>query len=372
MQKQFLNENILKQANRIVRATRPAYLTNEICSEHYAAHSLEIAFLSKRCINDASGSCIMCDYGFSNTTHNDEEYIEEMKRIINKYKRIDSILLCTNGSILDEKQVSTELLRKILLTVNNSDIKEIQIETHYLNINQNNLDLIKSICDNKTITIELGFETSNDTYQSKLIMKKIELNKFEKTISLIQSYGFNTILNIMLGLPFLTAKEQVLDTYKTIKWGFEHNCRSVVFPINIKPYTLLSHMNKTGFYQNISYWEIIHLLTMLKVEDLSKITIAWYGDREEGDPLTEEKALFPLCCNECQPKLMEFFRKFNLNRNYEFRSTLLNNIVDESKKCKCYNQFIIQYNDETMGNFNSKYREYTLKLIEDFNLGDKI
>ncbi len=363
-----MDETILRHANRIIRASRPAYLTNEICSQHYAAFSLEIAFLSKRCCNDAKGSCIMCDYGYSNVTYSDDEYIKEMKRIINEYERIDSILLCTNGSILDENQISNELFTKILNIVRESKIEELQIETHYLNIDNTKLDLIKSICGNKTITIELGFETANEIYQNKLIMKNIDIYRFEKTLFLIQSYGFSSILNIMLGLPFLSVKEQILDTFKTIQWAFAHNCRAVVFPINIKPYTLLSHMKKTGFYQNISYWAIIYLLKMFRCEDLSKITIAWYGDREEGDPFTDEKAIFPASCDVCHPKLMKFFEQFNVNKDCIVRNALLDEIISESKKCNCYCQFMQQYNLENKICFESQYTKYISILKHDFNI----
>ena len=178
-----MDKKIIRRANQIIRANRPAYLTYEICSEHYSANSLEIAFLSKRCRNDANGSCIMCDYGYSQVTHTDEEYLSEMQKILTKYQNLDSVLLCTNGSILDENQVSTDLFEKILKVAAGSNVKEIQIETHYNNISKTKLELIKSICSNKVVTIELGFETANIAYQDTLIMKNIKLDEFEKTLN---------------------------------------------------------------------------------------------------------------------------------------------------------------------------------------------
>ena len=172
----------------------------------------------------------------------------------------------------------------------------------------------------------------------------------------------------MLGLPFLSVKEQIIDTYNTVKWGFLHDCRAVVFPINIKPYTLLYHMNKTGFYNPISYWSIIFLLDMFKPEELSKITIAWYGDRDEGDPFSNDKTLFPMCCDKCYPKLMEFFRCFNSDSSYQRRSNLLASILKESNLCDCYNQFIRNYYCVENNNFEFNYSKYVKKLKEDLNI----
>lgn len=363
-----MNKNTMMRANRIIRASRPAYLTNQICSSYYSSNSLEIAFLSKRCRNDTQGSCIMCDYGYSNVSYTDEEYIDEMRKIIRQHPNAESILLCTNGSFLDEQQISDELLRKILRVATNSEIKEIQIETHYNDINNSKLDLIKSMCQNKIVTIELGFETSNQFYQDNIIMKHIDINKFEYVLNKIQSYGFNTILNIMLGLPLLSVKDQVTDTYETINWALNHNCRAVVFPINIKPYTLLWHMYKNNFYNPISHWAIIFLLTMFKNKDLSKITLAWYGDRDEGDPDTEDETIFPLSCNICSPKLMEFYEQFNNIKDYHRRNELLQSILNELNFCDCFCHFMQKYCSRKGESFELNYKKYIERIKIDFKI----
>lgn len=363
-----MDNRVLIQANKIIRRTRPAYLTNQICTEYSSKDFLEIAFLSKRCWNDIKGSCIMCDYGFSKVSHSNNKYVDEMKKIMNSHQNIKSLLLCTNGSFLNEMQISNDLLIEVLKVAGNSNVEEIQIETHYEDINLSKLETIKSVCNGKTVTIELGFETANQLYQDNIIMKQIDLNKIENTISKIQSYGFKVILNIMLGLPFLSTEEQLLDTFKSIKWAFNHNCRAVVFPINIKPYTLLWHMNKTGFYEPISHWLLIHLLSMFEADDLSNITIAWYGDRDEGDENCEEHTVFPLSCENCNHKLMKFYTLFNSTNDSKKRYKLLKSILDESFDCDCLTEFKKNFHSKNDENFDLKYKEYVEKLKEDFEI----
>lgn len=70
-------------------------------------------------------------------------------------------------------------------------------------------------------------------------MKEVSIPDFEKTIALIQNMEMDVECNVMVGLPFLSEKEQYEDALSTIQWVFEHQCTPVLFPVNIKPYTLL-------------------------------------------------------------------------------------------------------------------------------------
>ncbi|MCH5252287.1 MAG: hypothetical protein J1F22_04875, partial [Lachnospiraceae bacterium] len=58
-----MNTTILTRVNKIIKKSRPVLDKNIVCDSFRNGTFLEIAFMSKRCKNDASGSCIMCDYG---------------------------------------------------------------------------------------------------------------------------------------------------------------------------------------------------------------------------------------------------------------------------------------------------------------------
>ena len=46
--------------------------------------------------------------------------------------------------------------------------------------------------------------------------------------------------NVLLGAPFLCERDQLDTAVKSVNWAFEQGTDSVVvFPMNIKPFTLL-------------------------------------------------------------------------------------------------------------------------------------
>ena len=330
-----MNMDLIRYANRLLRNTRPFLADDEICAVFCTGDLLEIGFLSKCCRNDLSGSCIMCDYGIAAHCSNTiDQYIYEMLKIINRFETGKKyLLICSNGSILDEYQVSTELLTAILQESQKCSIPHIIIETHFKDVTKQRLDLIKSIIQ-KPVDIEMGLETINTKYQKMLFMKGIDINRYTDTINLIKEYGFDVELNIMLGLPFLSVNEQIKDTQQSINWAISHNCTPIIFPINIKPHTMLRYIYDKKLYEPISLWEVICLLDNLDHIALSRILIAWYGNRDEPYP-NDLPTLFPRTCCKCHDMLIRFFRDFLDVDDFSVRKNLINKLKN-STKCNCY------------------------------------
>lgn len=362
----IMPNNILIEANKYIKQSRP-YLPEDVICDTFRNNSfMELAFMSKRCPNDAFGSCIMCDYGALREEKTASMYIEEMNKILTREKGIKYLLICTNGSILNPSQFSEETLYKVLQEIAKTDIPHIIIETHYNDVSEQKLVSIKRLTPNKNLTLELGLETLSQCYQDTMIMKHINIDNFEKTISMIQSYGISVDLNILLGLPFLSAKEQFNDTLKTVTWALEHGCSPVIFPVNIKPYTLLMHMYKKLFYTPVSHWLLILLLNAIEVEQLPKITISYYGNRTEDYYDMTEQTIFPNCCELCRAPIEEFYAKFSEEEDGIERKKLLRNILD-FKQCDCLHNQKKQLKETDKSKFQTKYAAYTQFLHEEFD-----
>lgn len=361
-----MTDNILIKTNKYIKQSRPYLSEDTICDTFRNNSFLELAFMSKRCPNDACGSCIMCDYGALRREKSASVYIEEMNKILIREKGIKYLLVCTNGSILNPSQISEVTLYKILQAIAKTDISNIIIEAHYNDISEQKLAAIKQLMPDKNLTLELGLETISQYYQDTLIMKHINIANFGETVSMIQSYGFNVDLNILLGLPFLSAKEQFEETLRTVFWALEHGCNPVIFPVNIKPYTLLMHMYKERFYIPISHWLLILLLDAIEVEQLSKITIAYYGNRTEDYYDKAEQTIFPDCCTICRTPIKQFYAQFCEEEDGAKRKKLLQNILD-FKQCNCLSNQRNQLEQATKNNFHARYMTYTQLLHEEFD-----
>ena len=185
-----------------------------------------------------------------------------------------------------------------------------------------------------------------------------------KKIDCIHKYGFKVELNIMLGLPFLSVKEQIEDTLNSIMWSNNHNCSSVVFPINIKTHTMIRYLYDRKLYKPISLWMVAYLLKELNHELLENITVAWYGNRDDSYE-NDIQTIYPQCCNKCRDKLASFFRSFLDSNQYNIRHNLIESLF-ETDDCDCFKLLVKEIEMCKANEFDIKYKEFYNLLQKDF------
>lgn len=356
--------------NISARKTRPVLHPDTVCQVFVEYDLMEIGFLSKCCRNDTQGSCIMCDYGCAVETKSEQQYISEMIKILDsRGSEIKTLLLCTNGSFFDEFQIPLSLFRSILITASKYKIPTIEFETHYRDVTVEKLDMIKSILHDRQIMIELGLETVNPIFHETFIMKNIDLDSYEKTMRIIQEYRFTVETNIMVGLPFLSIKEQFEDAQKTIQWALERQCKIVLFPINIKPHTLLMKMYELNLYTPVSHWLLLFILDNIPEHDLDKITIAWYGNREEPYDDDEIPTIFPKSCPKCGGLISEFYASFIEEKSSAGRKTLIHSLKN-NVACDCMDTLFAAIAQKDDSNFEERYR-YCINTMKQEYFGEK-
>lgn len=270
----------------------------------------------------------MCDYGKVRKENLRQHEIKEiLNTVTNNLEKLPEVLLLNSlGSVLDTEEMPIENIITLLDELSKINIDVIIFETHYLTINDSILSLIKQKLYKKDIVIELGLESSNKEIRKKCLNKYINNENFIEKINLIKSYGFGAEANVIFGTPFLTTKEQKADTTNSINWCFENNIDKVnLFPINIKPYTLLYKLYEQGGYSQVSHRDFIEVLSKVPKEYINKIYLCWYGNREIT--YDKNKTIFPKCNENEYPMIMKFYKEFNMNRNTESRIKLLNNIT---------------------------------------------
>lgn len=170
----------------------------------------------------------------------------------------------------------------------------------------------------------------------------------------------------MLGLPFLSPREQFLDALTTLKWVYSHQCRPVLFPINIKPYTLLMEMYKTGQYNPISHWLIFLLLEQLTEKELSQIIIVWHGNRMENyaDPALQQ--IPPVACEKCLPIIESFYADFAAADSGNECHHILNDVLHKPS-CDCLHKARVALCKESGMEFMDRY----MKCIYFFEMTEK-
>ena len=189
---------------------------------------------------------------------------------------------------------------------------------------------------NKELLLEFGLETANHEYHKSLFMKGVNLNALDQTIQCAHALGIKVECNIMIGLPFISEKQQFDDALSSIQWTFAHGCAPVLFPVNIKPHTLLMDIYRAGYYKPVSQWMIPLLLAELTAEQLGQVTVAWFGNREDIYD-DNERTIFPVACEHCNTAIYHFYQQFLIAEDGVKRKELLARLFSDVP-CTCAKQ----------------------------------
>lgn len=292
-------------------------------------NTYQLLFTSCGCEN----ACTFCNYGFDyNLTL--EMVKPELERIRLEDYNIDNLELEANGSFLSEREIPYDLFLEILHFVSHRGIPVITMETHYGTITEKKLQDIKSILgEEQVICFELGFESASADVRD-IYNKDINICKYLEVAKLCEQYGIGLEINVLLGAPFLNREEQIKDSLNTLRFIYENmpvGTIAVLFPINIKENTMLKHWQDIGVYDQISSWEFVELLYRIPEEYLDRLTIAWWGNRE--NTFTPGIMQYPRTCPECKERLMKFYKDFYWDWNPQKRRMLIKDIW--KNRCKC-------------------------------------
>lgn len=283
---------------------------------------MHVCFESVGCRFRKQGYCLMCDYGIGKNVDCNKA-VAILEDAVRKWpQHVDRLLLGTCGSILDQAEMSRETLGVILNSVAKMNVAHVLLETHYTTIDEDVLNFIRNALPNKEIYIEMGFESANPKVLQKSLRKYMDLSQLKKSMEMISGYGIHTILNVFLGAPFLSEQQQIDDTYMSIKWALENGAAEVVvFPANIKPGTEMWEMYKNGNYNRISHKEVIWLLSRLNEQELERVSISWYGDRQNAG--IDMDILPPIIPDGFNETLVNFYQDFMSNFNGVYRINLI-------------------------------------------------
>lgn len=331
------NTSVLSQlytANRIIRCERPVDCSCTQCDLFREGGLLEISLPSYRCCHDAAGGCIMCNFGIGSERRPESNCVlSQMCSVLdNLHGSIHTILLSTNGSVLDRNNVGEDLLFSILRYVELSSIESIIIETHIDTVTEAQMLMLRKYLPTKNIILEVGLESSNCFIQKYCYLKEIPMNNLFRLMRIADKYCISFQFNVILGAPFLTRKEQIDDTYNTICWVLDKGAMVTLFPMNVKPYTLLEYALNCGIYEPISHWCVPLLLSKFGCEDLEKIDLAWYGNRQIT--YNDSHTVFPTDCHACHDIIQGFYHAYIGSDNGYDRHASVAQVLTHSP-CTC-------------------------------------
>ena len=175
-------------------------------------------------------------------------------------------------------------LKEAYKFVETKQVAGIRLSTRPDYINTKILDLLKRY---GVETIELGAQSTDD-YVLKKSGRGHTYKDIEKASQLINSYGFNLGLQMMIGLPEDTLEKSIKTANDIVKLGAEN---SRIYPTLVVKGTALEKMYHSGKYTPLQLCEAVEITKQVyKILEENNVKIIRTG-LHPSEELTPEKSL---------------------------------------------------------------------------------
>lgn len=327
----------LRRANRLLRRQRPVEASCTRCDPFRQGGLLEISVPSLRCRHDAEGGCIMCNYGIGVPPRSQAELEAQFDACLDAVgPELDTLLLSTNGSFLDGRSIAAETQESLLRRAQASAAATVIIETHLDTLSPEKLRRVRQLIPCKAVILEVGLESADPLVQENCYLKTVPLDQLERAMEAAEGLDMMFQLNVILGAPFLSARDRMADAEQAVRWALDRGALAALFPMNIKPYTLLQYAYEKGLYAPVSHWAVPLLLSRFSPDSLSRIDLAWYGNREIQYGVPGVSTVFPRACSACRGTLQNFYRAYVRSGSGAQRHRLVQDVIrDGEGLCGC-------------------------------------
>lgn len=316
---------LLDKYMKSIRQGRPVLALDKKYELYESNDLLQLWFQTPPCRFSVLGKCTMCNYW--NGSYN-PDLVQSMVKEVILPDTCHTLLINTCGSCLDPKEVPARDLSVLLDWIQRCPVKRVIFETHWSTLSSNTLELIDKIIPDKEVFYEIGIESTNyDTLFYVLNKPSSQINT-ASLIRRIHDHNALCIMNVVLGIPFMNPQEQIKDAVSSIQELLEQHADSIVlFPINVKPHTMLMQLYNNEHYSTVPIKLLAYILLKYFSDKLDRINTAWYGDR------LEEGVIPPSSCNTCGKTAISLFKQYNDEDNNENRRLILKKIMNIDCGC---------------------------------------
>jgi radical SAM enzyme (TIGR01210 family) len=284
------------------------------------------------------GGCTMCDYWVSDPVA-PEQMVAAVQEGLNQLKsEPGTLLLNASGSVFDDWEVPQEARQEIFRLLSRFQKTALIFETHASTLSENKMNECVNILHGHEIEIEFGLESANPYILEYCLNKKLQLVDVTKAISILKKYHLKSSANILIGAPFLTTPEIIDDVLTSIYWAFEQGVdECVLFPVNLKPWTLAYWLHEHNMYSQPSLWTLIEILSRVDPKLLPSIYIAWYKPRPQFHPAYTLPNQSATTCPLCYDTVIELLDRYI---SQDHRRKTIEQLINI--RCYCKNEWCKQ------------------------------
>lgn len=298
-------ENLLDEVILSLRKKRLKVDLSLPYTVYSSGRMLQVWINTPACRFSLVGKCSICDYW--DGTASEQAVIKACEYIEQVGNEYDILLLNTCGSCFCEEELPYQELLRVMRTVAKTSIRRVIIESHLAYVTAEKMQRIKEILIGKEVFLEYGQESTSWDVLKYCLNKPSMCMKYN-VIHKLQNIGVGIMANVVLGIPFLTVQQRVDDSVESICSLLEDGMDEVVlFPVNIKPYTLVRYLYDKGYYKQVNAIEILEVLDQFEPKELSRIELAWFEPQRDKLEAYGERSFGAYYCPECGQKLLKHF-----------------------------------------------------------------
>jgi radical SAM enzyme (TIGR01210 family) len=311
---------------------------------------IRLWFRTTGCTYDRQGLCTMCDYGEGDRL---PETIEDDFRAAVEAAGITAeatVLVSPSGSMFDPREVPDHVRTELLRVVAESPARTVLCETRPETVTRERMEEFASILADKAGVVELGLESADPWALRWLVNKKLDLATFGAAVRICHDAGLRVLANVSLGTAMLSPSAAIRDAERAVRWAIEAGTDAcVVFPLQVREWTLLAWLWRHGRYAPVSLWSLIEVLRTVGREFPGRVSTAWYRDYNATDnaasvsmPVLASPTTCPACLqvvlaalddyrNTSDPAVLDGVVSLGCSCRTEWLRTLDDPLVDVAK-----------------------------------------
>ena len=307
-------------ALRRERPLVPASFSHRIVVAEPGRRFAQIWLRTRGCKHDIlHGGCTICNY-WSSTPPSPDEITKSMKAALAALPfEPATVVLSASGSVLDPWEIEPIARRRVLTVLRDScPSADVIIETHPETVTADSIAECSQILGPQW-AIEMGLESATPYVLRCCLNKPLTPEIFLHALEIAhQTPSVSTIANVALGAPFLNNDEIVADAAATVEWAIKNGVdECVLFPVNLKPYTLAHWLASRSLYVQPSLWVLVDVLSALPLNILPRINFAWHRV-DRGQNSKWDNGITPaLTCDNCQKPVIAALDAYLAGSNRE-------------------------------------------------------
>lgn len=254
------------------------------------------------------------------------------------------VCVYNEGSYLNSEELPLQAQQLILRTIAGVEsVKRVTIEARPEFITEAALKWLKDIALSYEIEIEIGIgvEVGSDFIRKYCINKGFSWRVFEGKVNAMAKHGIRSLAYVLLKPPFLTEREAINESVKTIEECFRVGVNAVSLePMSIQEWTIVEYLWLTGVYKLPALWSVVEVV--YKVAGLGEVRIG-------GEPVTyyPHSLLATHNCETCSERVWRRIRLYNETHDLQHLA---------ESYCQCREEWWRMINKDVSDTENLEYR----------------